>query len=509
MKGENSTVTSSCFSFCSLRGHQGKQKTKVATPRGRISSLLPRPDCRQLLTLFFLSALVLSCLCPSRALALQAHAAITGPFANSAEVNRSCAHCHQAEAEDIEHSAHGGTPQRSDNAGQKLLHKTGMNLSRFGLSIIANPKVCGRCHLYAQTNNTGETTQDGHCLRCHGNSNTPQAKEQAADLLNIARNVEIPSVQNCQNCHEQFCGLAPRHAPQPMQDVHIQRYGFRCQQCHPGGRHHNFRGRHSGNTKPTQRATVQGCASCHGQAPHSSDRLNQHAFRIACQSCHIPEYGTTIPVVTNWNWLLTNNEQARNPSRNSSQIGPGIFQSRDLRPQYFWDDGTDSLYTRGTKIQPGQTTVLQHPGQRTAPAKISPFIVQYSTQPYDKKYHYLISPLLPQNTSPFFDGSDWQAIIAKGMRLTRLPYSGQYDFTTTVAYRRLNHGVVPASRALGCLDCHGSASRLNWQQLGYEQDPWTEQTQRQNLGTSKRGKTAPQAPLPPIRETILPVPPSF
>jgi len=57
------------------------------------------------------------------------------------------------------------------------------------------------------------------------------------------------------------------------------------------------------------------------------------------------------------------------------------------------------------------------------------------------------------------------------MKETGLPFSGEYGFAPTEMYWRINHMVAPAAMALGCLDCHGDNSRLDWQKLGYQGDP--------------------------------------
>jgi len=57
-------------------------------------------------------------------------------------------------------------------------------------------------------------------------------------------------------------------------------------------------------------------------------------------------------------------------------------------------------------------------------------------------------------------------------RLASFARVNQYGFIETVMYWRLNHGVVPGDKALGCLDCHGKHGRLPWEKLGYTGDPW-------------------------------------
>jgi hypothetical protein len=57
------------------------------------------------------------------------------------------------------------------------------------------------------------------------------------------------------------------------------------------------------------------------------------------------------------------------------------------------------------------------------------------------------------------------------MEVAGLPYSGKYGFAETAMYWRINHMVVPARDALGCLDCHGGGGRMDWKALGYKGDP--------------------------------------
>jgi hypothetical protein len=38
-------------------------------------------------------------------------------------------------------------------------------------------------------------------------------------------------------------------------------------------------------------------------------------------------------------------------------------------------------------------------------------------------------------------------------------------------YWPINHMVQASDEALGCMDCHGTGTRLDWEALGYEGDP--------------------------------------
>ena len=456
----------------------------------------------------FSAVFILTALCwlqsSASALAIQAHADMNGSFTTAIEVNGQCVGCHEVQAADLYKSVH-WTWTRARKIGNTTVPSRKMtDLSRFGIAAAVNPGPCRRCHISTQPaspSTADETSSVIDCLICHDTTGTYRPGGPNTDLKNIARTVGTPSPRNCRTCHQRQCGLAPQAERLPPRDVHIERYGFTCQQCHPGDGHHNLR-RTPGSA--TASAEKQGCASCHTQAPHSLSRLNQHALLIGCRSCHIPEYGTSGPIIVSWNWLLSGNSTSTYQQHNSLLADRGIFLGQRVIPQYFWDNGSDIIHTRGTKIHPEQTTLLQGPGPRTPASKIMPFSVQYGTQLYDKKYRYLISPKLPRNRAPFFNDTDWNQIISKGMNKIRLPYSGQYGFTTTVSLHRVNHGVVPGNQALDCMDCHGSTTRLNWQQLGYERDPWTGALEKTPPTSKER---MPPDVLPPIRETILPVSP--
>ena len=105
--------------------------------------------------------------------------------------------------------------------------------------------------------------------------------------------------------------------------------------------------------------------------------------------------------------------------------------------------------------------------------KIRPFSVSYGIQLQDRKFHYLLSPLLRRQKAPFLQNSEREEAVSMGMRAINLPYSGESATAVTIALRRVNHGVKPATQALDCLNCHGFPTGFDWRKLGYQQDPWT------------------------------------
>jgi hypothetical protein len=448
------------------------------------------------------------CLYPlSSALALKAHLTIKGPFSSFAEANRQCMKCHEKQTNDLYKSTHWSWQRQRIINGATVLSDKSTDLSRFGIAAGNNPTACRRCHLSAMPGTPSMAIRESatiNCLICHDTTGTYEPDVELSTLVLIAQTAGRPSAHNCRTCHDRECGLAPETGRSSVEDIHLLRYGFTCQKCHPGNNHHDFK---RSATHSTNGQKTQGCSSCHGKNPHALARLNQHAILIGCQSCHIPEYGNNSPAVISWNWLLDDSAYPLHQRKDALVLARGFSLARNITPIYFWDNGSDELYTRGTRIVPEHTNRLQGPGPRTPASKIMPFTMHTGTQLYDIKYRYLLSPKLYGSQAPFFKGADLNAAVTEGMHELRLPYSGRYGVTTTVAFRRLNHGVAGVNKTLGCLDCHGSAARFNWRRLGYEQDPWT--GGRKNLKIPPPVQELPTIGLPPVQESVLPVTPGM
>lgn len=451
-------------------------------------------------------SVTLYCLGSTSTVQAGAHASIPGPFTTSAEANQQCITCHETRADDLRKSIHWNWERERVVNGQTTRSQKATDLTRFALAAAANREACRRCHISTLPGGQQPVSQDPptdiNCLICHDTTGTYQPEVQETELEKIVRAVGKPSARNCRSCHDQQCGLTPDTDKTITADVHLQRHGFTCQRCHPGNGHHEFKRTLAKTTGPTK---TEGCASCHTQAPHLLARLNQHATLIGCQSCHIPEYGNNSPAVISWNRLLSDSKETTYQAGSKRLFDQGFILGQHVTPLYFWDNGSERAYTRGEKIQPEQTTLLQGPGPRTPASKIMPFTVQYGTQLYDSKYRYLISPKLSQAEAPFLNTEKRTLSIKEGMDAIRLPYSGQYGFTTTAGYRRLNHGVVAADKALDCMNCHGAGSMFNWQNLGYEKDPWASDSKQ--LKAPAIHENIPTIELPPIQESVLPVSP--
>lgn len=423
--------------------------------------------------------------------ALGNHQSLTGPFADARAVTEQCLSCHARQGKDILQSSHWTWERTRLISGENRTYAKKTGLTTFAVSVTANPSRCMTCHISTNLlsgRHDPNSAADIDCLVCHDTTGTYQrvlgAPVNTVDLARVAANVGTPRPANCLTCHGRECGLTGLSGHGGFdEDVHLNHNSanFSCQQCHPGTGKHAMQ-RQVTQGKETPKTT--GCTSCHSADPHYRKQLNTHARTISCQTCHIPLLGRTTPVLISWNWLLrpglTVHQHTDRPVPFLN--ADGLTLAANLLPSLLWDNGGDQIYERGVRIDPATTNLLLHPLPRDHAARIRPFSVLYSTQLYDAKFRYLISPALTRDESTFFSDIDWEHIAAEGMNNLRLPFSGTLDFTATASFRRLNHGVSPAAHALGCMDCHGGASRFPWEALGYTSDPWI-------------GGNAPQLPL--------------
>ncbi len=492
------------------KGHRGRPED-----RGAVTAGTPHHAVILLAILILLTASAAPAATPAE------HTAIEGPFTSVPEVTAACLQCHPETGTAILESVHWRWQRQRSIDGKTETYSKLDGLTNFGIVARSNPGRCLVCHI--STAPAPETIDNGgagsiDCLVCHDTSGTYRRGVQAtpAELLRMARSAGPPAPANCMTCHSPSCGLGPDvHREDFATDVHLSRRGggMSCQECHPSGGRHRMARRLSRDSG-TRLAT--GCRACHTDSPHGQLQLNRHAELIACQTCHIPEYGRATPVLIGWNWLLAGQTAGifldGRAGRTHLLTGNGFLLASGVEPVYRWDNGSDRVYRRGDRTEQGKVTVLQEPGPRRPGSRIRPFMVQYGTQLYDARYRYLVSPQLNPGPGPLFPDADWETIARRGMNSFRLPYSGRHDFTVTLTQRRLDHGTVPAAQALDCMDCHGATTRMDWQALGYEQDPWTDGTgvARPPLATPPEpGPAATPAgrELPPIRETVLPVEP--
>ena len=135
--------------------------------------------------------------------------------------------------------------------------------------------------------------------------------------------------------------------------------------------------------------------------------------------------------------------------------------AKDVKPEYFWYDGTIRTLTLRDAIDPtGVVKISQPVGDRNdGHSRISPFKVFRGKQPYDSKTNTMLAPLL-SGKEGYWETLDWKSAFEKGMAFMGIPFSGEWDFVETSAVLPTTHMVAPAEDALTCVECHSRNGRM-------------------------------------------------
>lgn len=442
---------------------------------------------------------------------------LKGPFQDGPAVTEACLACHNKAGEQFIHSIHWKWEYKHPKTGQILGKKTLIN--NFCTNARGNEGMCSQCH--AAYNHKSydfdyKNTANIDCVVCHDRTGTyyrtPATKGSPAcsvmfegkapiDWAKVAQNVGMPTRRNCGTCHFYGGGgdnvkhgdlSSVLNEPSEAVDVHMAKDGlnFTCQECHVT-RQHITSGSHyemaatdaEGAGKPGQRRHASSCESCHGNEPHPVDgligfKLNGHTDKVACATCHIPEFAKGgVATKTQWDWRtagkLKNGEgfylkeytQGDGKHRKTYKSIKGDFKfGENLKPQYAWFDGTMRYTTIDTKFDPQKAPVKINSfgGAYNDPkARIWPFKRMQTIQPYDKVNNTLVyMHLWGDDDSAYWGNYNMAKAISYGMKEAGKPYSGDFGFIETASYWPITHMVAPKDKALKCGDCHAKEGRL-------------------------------------------------
>jgi octaheme c-type cytochrome (tetrathionate reductase family) len=423
------------------------------------------------------------------------HNEIAGPFASGPEVTKACLECHEDQAIEVMKTSHWTWTVKQEVEGKGTIDRGKKNvINNFCVAVSSNEPRCTSCHIgYGWKDASFDFTDTSKvdCLACHDNSGLYKKNPKGAgmpkkdvDLLAVARSVGKPSRLNCGSCH--FYGGGGdkvKHgdldssmgSPARELDVHMSPDGedFSCQECHTTEKHQV-----KGNALVVSPSGYNhlDCESCHDGDVHGESRLNDHTAKIACQTCHIPEFAREFPTKVYWDWSTAGED--REPE--TDELGMSTYHkkkgtfgwAKNIVPTYKWYNGQAGVYTLGDKINPKEVTPLSWPigKKKDKASKIYPFKMMEGRQIYDVKNKTIAVPKL-FGKGGYWKTYDWNQTVKLGMESVGQPYSGEFGWTNTVMYWKINHMVAPAEDALGCLDCHGDSARMDWKALGYKKDP--------------------------------------
>ena len=256
--------------------------------------------------------------------------------------------------------------------------------------------------------------------------------------------------------------------------------------CHKTSQHQVAGSRYEFAASRTGKPQPQGkfddnpasCQSCHGDKPHKesllhAERLNTHTDKLACQTCHIPEYSRgSVGTEKSWDWLTaTKMGPDGKPRFVKDSAGRRAFDSKKgnfawdsyLKPEYRWFNGKVTFKTIGEKIDPGKTVEINRPeGSAKDPgARIWPFKVHRGKQAYDpENRNLLVVHTAGEDDTALWHNFDWPKAITTGMQTAGLPWSGKYDFVSTEMSWPIAHMVAPKGDAVPCAQCHQDEGRL-------------------------------------------------
>jgi len=438
-------------------------------------------------------------------------------FNSGPEVTKACLACHTEAAGQIHRTKHWKWEYLNPETGQTLGKKTVVN--NFCISVASNEAACNSCHIgygWKDASFDFSSEENVDCLSCHdttGNYKKPAGLAgnvvtrdmefppgsgkilKAIDLSKIAQKIGKTSRDTCGSCH--FFGGggdgvkhgdldSSMSAPERALDVHMDATGldFTCATCHKTSSHDVAGSRYAPTARDSKGAHIRGkadngnpatCVACHDNGPHKKEaRLNQHATKIACQTCHIPSMARGgIPTKMTWDWSTAGQRDAQGQQITRKDAkGRVTYESRkgdftlaeNVRPEYVWFNGRVDYTLITDKIEKteGVTRINKLGGAANdGKSMIWPMKVFRGKQPYDAINKTLVTPhTAGDDSTGYWKNLDWNKAIVVGMKGSGHPFSGSVDFLKTEMSWPINHMVAPKEKALGCAECHSKDGRL-------------------------------------------------
>jgi octaheme c-type cytochrome (tetrathionate reductase family) len=420
---------------------------------------------------------------------------VKGPFETPQEVTRACLECHAEQANQVMHTTHFtwetapiSVPWRTDEV--TIGKKTQIN--NFCIGTQGNEKKCMSCHAgYGWEDSTYDfnNPENVDCLACHADAAIYNKSDygnpmESVDLEAAADSVRNPTRENCGKCHfNGGGGNNVKHGdldeslyfPQENLDVHMGEWNFQCTDCHQTT-DHAIKGRLLADNYKIDPQEQVACTDCHTGTVHADERINIHTASVACQTCHIPAIALKNPTKMEWDWSTAGQDIPEDHYTYLKIKGTFTYEE-NVQPTYIWFNGSnDYRYLLGDTFDPSQPLVMNQPsGSIDDPtAKIFPFKIHVSKQPYDTLYNYLIQPRTGGGGAGgggYWQTFDWPSALKLGAEDTGMVFSGQYGFAETWMYWPTTHMVQPKENALQCDECHSANGRLDWKALGYPGDP--------------------------------------
>ena len=427
-------------------------------------------------------------------------------FKSGPEVTKVCLQCHTEAAKQIHKTKHWTweflNPENKQRLGKKNI------LNNFCITPQSNFEHCAACHIgYGWRDNNFDFSSEENvdCLVCHDTTgdyiksgdNAGHPKE-TVDLAYVAQNIGKTSRDTCGACH--FFGgggNGVKHGdmddslavPEQELDVHMDALGedFTCATCHQSKDHDIAGSRYIPDAAHSEDLHVHKrdyneenkahCRACHGNEPHKKEdksRLNHHANKIACQTCHVPAMARGgVATRMSWDWSTAGKLDEKGKPVQEKVDGKLVYDGRrgtitygeNIEPEYTWFNGKVKYQLLNEKLvikEDGHIDINDFEGSPDdGKSRIWPVKVFRGVQPFDPVLEKLVVPhTTGHDEASYWKHFDWEKAIGAGMDSAGLPFSGKVDFIKTQMTWPITHMVAPAKDALACEECHSKNGRL-------------------------------------------------
>jgi octaheme c-type cytochrome (tetrathionate reductase family) len=453
--------------------------------------------------------------------------ALQQSFKSGPEVTKACLSCHTEAGKQITQTKHWTWEFLNPDNKQVLGKKHVVN--NFCTAVPSNLAFCTACHVgYNWRDDKFDFKDESNvdCVVCHDTTGTykklpglaghPAYKEiefppksgkmvKPPDLGKVAQNVGKTSRATCGACH--FLGGggdAVKHGdldtslknPMRYLDVHMDAKGlnFSCGTCHATHGHNIPGSRYTPTAADKENAHMRGkkdegnpatCQSCHNQKPHKDDpkkrdglitaKLNEHTDKIACQTCHIPQYARAQPTKMMWDWSTAGKLKDGKPFTIKDSGGHDAYDSKkgDFKyeshvvPEYVWLNGKVKYTLLGDPVNVGGVTKINEyfGSAGDGQSRIWPVKVFRGKQPYDLENKSLLVPHTAmgygeKDDTAFWANFKWEEALKAGAEAAGRPFGGKFGFVATEMTWPITHMVAPKEDALTCTQCHSKSGRL-------------------------------------------------
>jgi octaheme c-type cytochrome (tetrathionate reductase family) len=245
----------------------------------------------------------------------------------------------------------------------------------------------------------------------------------------------------------------------------VEGVNLQCVDCHKTEKHIISGKMYSLSSMNKNRST---CEQCHTENPHSDDILNEHTYKVSCQTCHIPIYAKVNATKTEWDWSAAGKLKNGKPYEENDADGNHSYLSikgsfkwgKNLMPEYIWFNGTADHYLLGDVIE-DTTKPLEinslNGSYSDKESKIIPVKIHRAIQPFDPVYKVLIQPKLfadKKGVGAYWQDFDWRKASDVGMKEADIKFSGEVSFIKTEMYWPVNHMVSTKELTVQCNECH-------------------------------------------------------